>query len=169
VRNPLLLALAVALVACAGPVEPGSPDLSVGLESNLLEFTVDRTEPARTAWLRFTVPAVLHNLSDQPLSFWICSISLEYQVGSGWQKVWKPLCALTVGSTDPIPPGSSRALAVLVYAALEGPGAPEWLAAGTEGSFRLRIAASPYEPGQTTASSRARYETSPAFSLKPRE
>jgi hypothetical protein len=135
IRRTFSLLVACSLVACSNATEPKRPNAVVTVQTPALAATV--TSGASVTWLQFTVPLTIRNAGSEAFTFYMCASRVEVRSGDTWSAAWAPICTAGSSSPNDILPGESRTFSVLVMAAMEGPGGPDWTASGIDGSYRF--------------------------------
>lgn len=134
----MLIAMALASVACATPTDP-SVSASVRVAADSLNAS--RITEGAVTRLTFTVPLIVENRGTTTLRYIPCGTTVEALVDARWTPAWSPICAAAYGS-ETIPPGATREFVLSVSGAVDGPGAPIW--SGHPGaSYRVAVALLP--------------------------
>jgi hypothetical protein len=132
-------AFVVTALACSHVTEPN--EATVVVQRDTLVASVVSAEALE--WMQFIAPVAIHNTTSTPLTFDLCSFSIETQRNGEWQPVWSPYCLLTGGPPAPIQPGETREISLTIAAALKAPGGPVWANATVNGTYRFTAALLP--------------------------
>jgi hypothetical protein len=131
---PIVALLAFA-AACA---DATSPELHATVTVSRDTIVATREVAGSSDWLRFTVPASIHNAGRRPIRYEFCSYAIEELNGSEGRTVWSPVCATMATMPTVIHPGETFELSVDVFAVAAGAG-PSWRSNHTTGTYRLSL------------------------------
>jgi hypothetical protein len=136
-RTTFAMVVTWAATACASATEPSAPRATVTVQRDTI--VASRVVGGSVTWIRFTVPAAIHNGGSVSLTYPYCVSVIEAPARGVWGVVWSPICALGSKTDLEIAPGETRQISVDVSAAVAGPGGPTWGSASVDGTYRLAV------------------------------
>jgi hypothetical protein len=133
-RRIFVLAVAALTGACLS-TEPQMPAATVTVHADTVQSST--SVGTRVTWLTFRVPVSVRNDDIVAIEEVGCAMDVEWLDGTEWRRAWSPVCTLIGGVHRYIQPGETRSYEMVVSAALEGPGAPDWSSPSITGTYRM--------------------------------